>query len=205
VGLDDNQEILKENIEGLFAIYGASFSANKILKVYVGPPDYYTLKKTNIVVALNNNFNSTTIFNLLYCMTKTIHSTMTKFICGESSFYLMKKPIDFSDILFIFAKNEVTYQKFLKVFIATFDNKVLTTKSKKKAELRDLIMNINSEIIVKLGLNNDEKAFIISKILLNLMLMPAYTDSIDKLSKNSMNNFYHNLLTIIAEKKKPYL
>ena len=181
--------------KGIYGIFGAAYSTTKAVKLLLGPPNYFALKSCNLVISSNLSEKSP-YFDIIYQMSNKIINNLSKFEGESYKLYLCKTPLNFSDILMVFATNQVNYRKFLKAYFATYEKSILSSKSKKKAALRELINEIQSEIVAKFNLSEDLENHISKVILLNLLyLAPEYfSDFINKLLAKSIQNYYSSLL-----------
>ena len=99
----------------MYGIYGAAFSASNTTKVLVGPPSYSGLKETNILI-LSNLTDKQPYFDIVNCMSNKIIESLETLECDMKVLYLSKRPLNFSDVLMVFATNQVNYKKFLKAY-----------------------------------------------------------------------------------------
>jgi hypothetical protein len=181
--------------KGIYGIFGAAYSATKAVKLLLGPPNYFALKNCNLII-LSNLSEKSPYFDIIYQMSNKIISNLVKYEGETYKLYISKAPLNFSDVLMVFATNQVNYRKFLKAYFSTYEKSILTSKSKKKAALRELISGIQSEIVTKFGLSEDLQNHISKVILLNLLyLAPEYfSDFIQKLQAKAIQNYYSSLI-----------
>jgi len=189
--------------QGIYGIFGGAYSSTQILKILIGPPSYFALRNTNLLV-LSNVSEKSPYFDIIYQMSNKVIMNLVKREGTNYRLYTTRKPLNFSDILMLFATNQVNYRQFLKAYFATYDESLLESKSKKKAELKDLLKGINSEIVEKFALSPEVKNHVAQAILLNLLYFAPefFKDSVNRLMNKAILGFYTSMVLWYQEEAK---
>lgn len=165
-------------VENIFAFYGGNLTTTKILYAVAGPPDYFSMFKTNLALIPSlpiqqdpnpNEFK--VIGDIIITITSNLREKVIVLGTKKNKFLTFSRPANFDDLYFLFVSGLVNYSKLFKILISMFDESLAKKRGKMYEKLKELIAYIKKNTLVDTKLSDAHKSFIFEGIVINLMHM----------------------------------